>query len=115
MNLPAIAVEFIKYFNNLFEWEEITDDFLPILHVYTFIKTDKSYDDGLKLIMEEFFSDVKKDDIKEILRVRNVAPNKEMVRITYQTRKEMLCKPEVLKRKSNGNTTEDVKKSKEDV
>lgn len=116
MNLPAIAVEFIKYFDGLFEWDEISDSFLPILHVYTFVKTDKNYEEGLKSIMEEYFSNVQKEDIQEVLRVRNVAPNKEMVRITFQIRKEVLCKPEVLKRKLNEITIENsVKKSKEDI
>lgn len=116
MNLPAIAVEFIKYFHNLFEWEEILDNFLPTLHVYSFVKTDKGYEEGLKLVMEKYLNNVLKEDIQEILRVRNVAPNKEMVRISFQMRKEMLCKPESSKkRKLNGNKTiEDaIKKSKE--
>jgi len=115
MNLPAIAVEFIKYFNNLFEWEDISDYSLPILHVYTFVKTDKNYEEGLKSVLEEYFGDVMQDDIHEILRVRNVAPNKEMVRITFQTRKEIVCKSELLKkRKQNENTIADiVKKSKD--
>ncbi|XP_015368599.1 PREDICTED: tRNA (guanine(37)-N1)-methyltransferase [Diuraphis noxia] len=97
MNLPAIAVDFVKYFNNLFEWEEISDHSLPILHVYTFVKTDKSYEEGLKSIIEEYFSNIKNDDIQEIIRVRNVAPNKEMVRITFQMKKDILCKSEKLK------------------
>lgn len=115
MNLPAIAVEFIKYFNNLFEWDEISDHSLPILHVYTFVKTDKSYEEGIKLVMEEYLSGVKEENIQEILRVRNVAPNKEMVRITFQTKKEMLCSSEMVKkRKLNENILIDViKKSKE--
>lgn len=117
MNLPAIAVEFIKYFNGLFLWDEIPDYSLPILHVYTFIKTDVNYEEGLKLTMEKYFSHVKQKDILEILRVRNVAPNKEMVRITFQTRKEVLCKPQIVqKRKLDENGIEDgVKKSKEDL
>lgn len=99
MNLPAIAVEFIKYFNNLFERKEIFDYSLPILHVYTFVKTDQNYEIGLKSILEEYFYNVEKEDIQEILRVRNVAPNKEMVRITFQMRKEILCKSEITKKR----------------
>ncbi|XP_025207627.1 tRNA (guanine(37)-N1)-methyltransferase [Melanaphis sacchari] len=116
MNLPAIAVDFIKYFNNLFEWEEISDNSLPILHVYTFVKTDKNYEEGLKSIMEEYFSNVNNDDIQEIIRVRNVAPNKEMVRITFQMRKDIICKSEsIKKRKLNEIKIDDsVKKNKED-
>jgi len=115
MNLPAIAVEFVKYFNNLFEWEEISDHSLPILHVYTFVKTDKSYEEGLESIMVEYFSNIKDVDIQEIIRVRNVAPNKEMVRITFQMRKDILCKSECIKkRKLNEIKIEHVKKIKED-
>lgn len=111
MNLPAIAVEFIKYFNNLFEWEEISDHSLPILHVYTFVKTDQSYEEGLKLIMEKYLSNIKNKDIQEIVRVRNVAPNKEMVRITFQTTKDFLCKSEFIKkRKYIEDEIEDIKK-----
>lgn len=117
MNLPAIAVEFIKYFNHLFEWDEISDHSLPILHIYTFVKTDKNYEEGIKSIMEEYFSDLKEENIQEILRVRNVAPNKEMVRITFQTKKEMLCTSETIKkRKLNENIVMDViKKTKENA
>ncbi|KAF0751480.1 tRNA (guanine(37)-N1)-methyltransferase [Aphis craccivora] len=116
MNLPAIAVDFVKYFNNLFEWEEISDHSLPILHVYSFVKTDKSFEEGLKSIMEEYLSNIKDDDIQEIIRVRNVAPNKEMVRITFQMRKDIVCKSEsIKKRKLDEIKIEDsVKKIKED-
>lgn len=115
MNLPAIAVKFIKYFNNLFEWDDITDCSLPILHVYTFVETDNGYEEGLKSIMDKYIGNVKKEQVQEILRVRNVAPKKEMVRITFQTSKELLCKPEVLKRKINENINNDgIKKAKED-
>lgn len=93
MNLPAIAVEFIQYFNNLIEWKQISDNCLPILHVYSFVKTDKSYEEGLKLIMEKYFNHIMEEDIQEIFRVRKVAPNKEMVRVSFQMRKEVLCKP----------------------
>lgn len=115
MNLPALAVEFIKYFNNLFEWDEITDCSLPILHVYTFVETNNGYEEGLKSIMEKYFRNIKKEHIQEILRVRNVAPKKEMVRITFQTSKELLCKPEIIKRKINENINKDgIKRIKED-
>lgn len=93
MNLPAIAVEFIQYFNNLIEWKQISDNCLPILHVYCFVKTDKSYEEGLKLIMEKYFNHIMEEDIQDIFRVRKVAPNKEMVRVSFQMRKEVLCKP----------------------
>lgn len=113
MNLPAIAVEFIKYFNNLFEWEDIPDHSLPIIHVYTFVKTDTNYEEGLKVIMEKYLGNVEKEDILEILRVRNVAPNKEMVRITFQTTKDFLCKSEIIKkRKFIQDEIEDTKKNK---
>lgn len=118
MNLPAIAVEFIQYFHNLFEWEEICDDScLPVLHVYTFVKTDRSYEEGLKAIMDKYLNSIKKEDVQEILRVRNVAPNKEMVRISFRMSKEILCRPEIVhKRKlENENEIEDiVKKNKQD-
>lgn len=113
MNLPAIAVEFIKYFNNLFEWEDIPDHSLPIIHVYTFVKTDTNYEEGLKVIMEKYLGNVEKEDILEILRVRNVAPNKEIVRITFQTTKDFLCKSEIIKkRKFIQDEIEDTKKNK---
>lgn len=114
MNLPAIAVEFIKYFNNLFEHEEINDYSLPILHVYTFVKTDQNYEIGLKSIMEKYLYNVKKEDIQEIIRVRNVAPNKEMVRITFQMRKEVLCKSEITMKRKLIEKNVDAKKTKED-
>lgn len=115
MNLPAIAVEFIKYFNNLFEQEEIFDYSLPILHVYTFVKTDQNYEIGLKSIMEKYLYNVKKEDIQEIIRVRNVAPNKEIVRITYKMRKEVLCKSEITMKRKLIEKNVDVKKTKEDL
>lgn len=117
MNLPAIAPEFLKFFNSLLVEEEITDNCLPILHVYTFVKTDINYKEGLKSIMEQYFNYVKEEDIHEILRVRNVAPNKEMVRITFQINKETLCKPKnIQKRKFNMSEIKDCsKRNKEDL
>ncbi|XP_050434343.1 tRNA (guanine(37)-N1)-methyltransferase isoform X1 [Adelges cooleyi] len=109
MNLPAIGIEFVKYFNNLFEWDEISDSFLPILHIYTFVKTNESYETGLHLVMAEH--NIKEEDAQEIIRVRNVAPNKEMIRITLQTTKEMLCKSSV-KRKTEEQENENPKKTK---
>jgi len=117
MNLPELSCTFIKYFNHLFEWDEISNHALPILHVYVFVKScNNNYEKDLKSIMEEYFNNVKPEAIQEIIRVRKVAPNKEMLRITFHLRKEILCKPEIIKkRKLNENEIEDgVKKNKED-
>jgi len=117
MNLPELSCTFIKYFNHLFEWDEISNHALPILHVYIFVKScNNNYEKDLKSIMEEYFNNVKPEDIQEIIRVRKVAPNKEMLRITFHLRKEILCKSEInKKRKLNENEIEDgVKKNKED-
>jgi len=116
MNLPELSCTFIKYFDHLIEQHEIPDHALPIVHVYVFAKScDNSYVEDLKSIMDEYFKNVNPEDIREIIKVRKVAPNKEMLRITFHLRKEILCKSEIVKkRKSDESEFEDVvKKNKE--
>jgi len=100
MNLPEISYTFIKHFNYLFEWNEIFDHALPILHVYVFVKScNNNYEKDLKLLMEEYFNNVNPENIQEIIKVRKVAPNKEMLRITFHLSKEILCKSEIVKKR----------------
>lgn len=115
MNLPELSCKFIKYFDRLIEWDEISDHALPIVHVYVFAKScNNNYEEDLKSIMKEYFKNVNPEDIREIIRVRKVAPNKEMLRITFHLKKETLCKSEIVKkRKSDEREFENVKKNKE--
>lgn len=101
MNLPAMAVEFLNAFNNLFTKDDFNDDLiqnideispLPLVHVYTFSK-DENAEEKLKNIIEIQLGGYSlSDNLVGIYFVRNVAPNKDMYRISFYLTKEILFK-----------------------
>ena len=94
MNLPASATNFLSAFNCLFKKEDISqlnvvhESRWPLIHVYAFSKADNQKV-ALKVECEKQLGRTL-DDI-QIKFVRNVAPKKDMFRISIPLTLDILC------------------------
>ncbi|KAK2704766.1 tRNA (guanine(37)-N1)-methyltransferase-like isoform X1 [Artemia franciscana] len=85
MNLPAMAVEFLPTFQGIFAGATIKDDIeMPIVHVYTFVKGDSDYLCQAVKLVEAKLGTTLDGNLLESFSVRNVAPNKEMIRVSFR-------------------------------
>ncbi|XP_042877112.1 tRNA (guanine(37)-N1)-methyltransferase-like isoform X2 [Penaeus japonicus] len=123
MNLPALAVEFLPSFNGLFEdVEDIPSEIkIPLVHVYMFTPDTKD-NTAIAKVAEQFglsalddreqaTEDDREESIKgsensfvslqqnveEVFHVRQVAPNKAMMRVSFRLSKEILMGSAVTK------------------
>eukprot|EP00092_Neocalanus_flemingeri_P024684 GFUD01026773.1.p1 GENE.GFUD01026773.1~~GFUD01026773.1.p1 ORF type:complete len:466 (+),score=96.74 GFUD01026773.1:45-1442(+) len=93
MNLPALAITFIDVFQGLFKdcqhlREKAT--ILPKVHVYGFSKSETP-DQDIKERCEEYIGDkLDSDHLEGVFFVRNVAPNKDMMRASFFVPKTVL-------------------------
>ncbi|KAK3913866.1 tRNA (guanine(37)-N1)-methyltransferase [Frankliniella fusca] len=84
MNLPAMAVEFIKNFKCLYSLEEKPSSFVsPIVHVYCFIKNAKDSSKAAKELVEQELGTELGENLKRVFLVRTVSNNKDMMRVTF--------------------------------
>lgn len=95
MNLPALAVEFLDAFWGLLL--NVVNDthrlsrIQIIVHVYCFIKDIEQFKEkAVNLVNEHLGYDLPKENLLEVTFVRNVAPNKEMMRVTFRLPIEIL-------------------------
>jgi len=92
MNLPGSAVDFLGAFRGLFanvpeilkiKWN------LPLIHLYSFIKGEKS-NKSITYFVEKYAGFSIENSLEGIYFVRNVAPNKDMYRISFYLTTEIL-------------------------
>ncbi|XP_023225378.1 tRNA (guanine(37)-N1)-methyltransferase-like [Centruroides sculpturatus] len=89
MNLPASAAEFLNEFIGFYS--DLTDDEygeMPFIHCYCFIKDADNYKEAAKQTIEFYLQYQLKTDV-EVTFVRNVSPNKEMMRVSFKLPKEV--------------------------
>lgn len=100
MNLPALAVEFLDIFVGLFREYDRFDILKPaIVHVYCFAKGSESKEVIALKMVEENLGLLLKDSLIQINFVRNVAPNKDMMRVDFALTSEILFSiPKIQKR-----------------
>lgn len=96
MNLPALAVEFLSAYRGLFadlpaEKFPASAD-MPLVHVYSFAKGEDTKSLVLSIV-EEHLGMKLDDNLEGIYFVRNVAPNKDMYRVSFRLTKEILSTP----------------------
>ncbi|CAH0727972.1 unnamed protein product, partial [Brenthis ino] len=91
MNLPSMAVEFLKYFKGLISTMDIKDKFNYeiIVHVYCFAIGDNPYSVAKQMVNENMEMDIS-SNIIDIFDVRSVSPKKEMMRVTFKLTKEII-------------------------
>ncbi|XP_013774433.1 tRNA (guanine(37)-N1)-methyltransferase-like [Limulus polyphemus] len=95
MNLPASAVEFLDVFKGLFEDEDanVRDSaVMPVIHCYCFTKEATLTKAAVSMVEQVLECSLTSDSQLEVLHVRSVAPNKEMMRVTFTMPREILFK-----------------------
>lgn len=95
MNLPEMGKEFLKYFIGLITDEEILNQWNPsqtlvLINVYCFVRGEDLIAAAKESVEEQLQSKLAPEQIQSIKFVRNVAPNKDMMRVSFYLTKELL-------------------------
>jgi len=93
MNLPALAITFLDVFQGLFkDCQHLREDvkILPKVHVYGFSKSESPEKDIKERCEEYLGAELDSDHLDVVAFVRNVAPNKDMMRASFYVPKEVL-------------------------
>ncbi|CAO1311811.1 unnamed protein product [Diamesa serratosioi] len=107
MNLPALAVTFVDAFigllrNNNLNIEDSNSIPTPIVHVYCFVRGDDVKQLARDLVEENMgMKLIENDTLKEIVFVRNVAPNKDMMRVSINLTNDILFSANTNKRSAS--------------
>ncbi|XP_019500061.1 PREDICTED: tRNA (guanine(37)-N1)-methyltransferase [Hipposideros armiger] len=94
MNLPAKAIEFLSAFKSLLDGQPCSSELLPIVHCYSFSKDANPAKDVQQ--RAEAVLGTSLDACSSVHLVRNVAPNKEMLCITFRIPAAILYKNQTL-------------------
>uniref|UniRef100_A0A672ZM21 tRNA (guanine(37)-N1)-methyltransferase n=1 Tax=Sphaeramia orbicularis TaxID=375764 RepID=A0A672ZM21_9TELE len=90
MNLPALALEFLDAFRGLLHLEAPSDENLPTVHCYGFSKEENPKMDMVQRASCSLGFPLEKGCSVHF--VRNVAPNKDMLCVSFTVPKEVLFK-----------------------
>ncbi|XP_055990050.1 tRNA (guanine(37)-N1)-methyltransferase [Sorex fumeus] len=99
MNLPAKAIEFLSAFKSLLDGQPCSNEFLPIVHCYSFSKDADPAKDVRQ--RAETVLGISLEACSSVHIVRNVAPNKEMLCITFQIPAAILYKNQTLNQENH--------------
>lgn len=94
MNLPAKAIEFLGAFRSLLDGQPCSSELLPMVHCYSFSKDANPAKDVQQ--QAEAALGLSLDACSSVHLVRNVAPNKEMLCITFRIPAAILYKNQTL-------------------
>lgn len=89
MNLPGKAVDFLRYFYGLLDEDNETVPFV-VIHVYCFVVGDAPENLAVDLVAQKLDYDIRQY-IVDVLKVRRVAPKKEMMRVSFMLPKIVFC------------------------
>ncbi|XP_004837495.1 tRNA (guanine(37)-N1)-methyltransferase isoform X1 [Heterocephalus glaber] len=95
MNLPAKAIEFLSAFRSLLDGQPCSSELLPRVHCYSFSKDADPAEDVRQRAGTAL--GVSLEACSSVHPVRNVAPNKEMLCITFQIPAAVLYKNQTIK------------------
>ncbi|EDV96340.1 GH16197 [Drosophila grimshawi] len=108
MNLPALAVEFLDAFRDLYADEELPKVLnYPVVHVYSFAKGEDTKTLVQQLVERNLGASLDDALLEGISFVRNVAPNKDMYRVSFRLNRELLTTPKQATRKRPCSAEED--------
>lgn len=114
MNLPALAVEHLENFVGLLREESPVSVPNCLVHVYCFAKGIKDSKNIAREMVEHNMMVKFENNLKEIAFVRNVAPNKDMMRVSfYLTNTILFSAKEVSKRFSEQDSDNEIKFKKQ--
>lgn len=105
MNLPAMAVEFLDAFCGLLSDYSGPITCLPLVHVYCFARGDDPAQIA-KGMVEENLGTKLGTSLQGVHFVRNVAPNKDMYRVSFFLSREILCSKKPIGPSKRGITPE---------
>ncbi|XP_050342630.1 tRNA (guanine(37)-N1)-methyltransferase [Nymphalis io] len=91
MNLPELAVQFLKYFKGLIKDTQLNDkyDCDIFVYVYCFSVGEDPYAIAKQMVNDNIGKDIS-SNIVDVFDVRNVSPKKEMMRVTFKLTKEII-------------------------
>lgn len=113
MNLPASAVEFLDVLPDWFTQEELEKVCLkpPTFHVYCFVKANKGDDVctlGRLLVEQKLGYILSADSILHVHDIRDVSPNKQMVRVSFLLKQRTVKGEEPATKKLKINNVNDL-------
>ncbi|XP_040153693.1 tRNA (guanine(37)-N1)-methyltransferase isoform X2 [Anopheles arabiensis] len=101
MNLPAMAVEHLVHFPGLLKGEDVVLRKQPLVHVYCFAKGAEDKKQIARELVEHWLGTDVTDKLKEIAFVRNVAPNKDMMRVSFYLTEDLLLGRTAVKKRQH--------------